>query len=43
MSNLKVSLIRHQRKTQKKKELFGELRKIKPPYFYGENKKGEDV
>ena len=43
MNNLKVSLVRHQRRRHEKEELHGELRKIKIPIFYGENKRGEDV
>ena len=38
-----MSLIRHLRRIHDKEELHGELRKIKPPTFDGENKRGEDV
>jgi hypothetical protein len=34
---------RHQRRRYEKNQLQGELRKIKPPTFDGENKMGEDV
>ena len=43
MSSLEVSLVRHQRRIREKKELHGEIIKIKPPIFYHENKRGEDV
>ena len=38
-----MSLIRHQRRRHEKEKLRGELRKIKPPTFDGENKGGENV
>jgi hypothetical protein len=40
--NPSISLVRHQRRRHGSDSLQGELRKIKPPYFDGENKKGED-
>ena len=43
MSSPKVSPVRHQRRIHEKEELQGELKKIKPPTFYGENKIGEDI
>lgn len=43
MSSLEVSPVRHQRRRHEREELQGELRKIKPPTFDGENKKGDDV
>jgi hypothetical protein len=42
-SSPKVSLVRHQRRRHEQDNLQGELRKIKPPTFDGENKMGEDV
>jgi hypothetical protein len=38
-----VSPFRHQRKRYEQNHLQGELRKIKPPTFDGENKMGEDA
>ena len=43
MSNPEVSPVRHQRIKYEKEELHGELKKIKPPTFDGEKKRGEDV
>jgi hypothetical protein len=42
-SSPEVSPFRHQRRRYEKNHLQGELRKIKPPTFDGENKMGEDV
>jgi hypothetical protein len=39
----KVSLVKHQRRRHELDNLQGELKNIKPPIFYGENKKGEEV
>jgi hypothetical protein len=41
--NPKVSPYIHQRRRYVQNQLQGELRKIKPPTFDGENKMGEDV
>jgi hypothetical protein len=38
-----VSPIRHQRRIYELDSLQGELRKLKPPIFDGENKRGDDV
>jgi hypothetical protein len=43
MSNLEVSLIRHQRRRHEQDSVQGELRKINPPTFDDENKRGEDA
>jgi len=42
-NNPSMSLVRHQRRRHRLDSLQGELKKIKPPSFDGENKKGEDV
>ena len=38
-----MSPVRHQRRIHEKEELHGEMRKIKPSTFDGENKRGEDA
>jgi hypothetical protein len=43
VSNPSISHVKHQRRRHGPDSLQGELRKIKPPSFDGENKKGEDV
>jgi hypothetical protein len=40
---LEVSPIRHQRRRHEQDNVQGEIGKIKPTTFDGENKKGEDV
>jgi hypothetical protein len=42
-SSPSISLVRHQRRIHGSKKLQGEVRKIKPPSFDGENKKEEDA
>ena len=39
MRGLEVSLVGNQRTRHKKQELHGEIRKIKPPTFDGQNKR----
>jgi hypothetical protein len=39
----KVSPIKNQRRRHELDNLQGELRKLKPPFFDGENKKGEEA
>ena len=43
VSNPSVSLVRRQRRIPEENIFQGELKKIKPPTFNGEHKKGEDV
>jgi len=38
-----VSPFKYQRRRHRKSQLQGELKKIKPPTFDGENKMGEDI
>jgi hypothetical protein len=38
-----VSLVRHQRRRHELDSLQGEMRKLKPPYFYDEREREEDV
>jgi hypothetical protein len=38
-----VSLVRHQRRRYKLDSLQGELRKLKPPSFYGKRERKDDV
>jgi hypothetical protein len=42
-SNPEVSHVRHQRRRYELDNLQGELRKLKPPTFDGENRRGDDV
>jgi hypothetical protein len=38
-----LSHVKHYKRNNRVDELHGEMRKIKPPTFYGENKKYEDA
>jgi hypothetical protein len=38
-----VSLVRHQRRRRELENLQGGIRKLKPPLFDGDHRKGEDV
>jgi hypothetical protein len=42
-SSPSISTIKHQRRRHGSYSLQGGMKKINPPSFYGENKKGEDV
>ena len=42
-NNPKMSLVRHLKIRHEKYNLQGEIKKIKPPTFYCEDRKGEDV
>jgi hypothetical protein len=43
LNNREVSHVRYQRRRYESENLQGELRKIKPPTFDGEIKKGDDA